>query len=130
MRFQRSTDIASGYRFPQSQTKRGVEKLEQFYTFAEPVEIRQFLQNDPVALEILVDALPRIRQCFEFSDLVVSLSRSAESAERDAPELYIRVVTSLDIDTALEQLENFDREWWLDRPPEVRDRICFDVDFA
>lgn len=118
-----------GHVFPQSQVNRVIGAVEEVYTFADGTEVRHYLQGNPGILEVLVDALPVIQEIFEFSDLAVALTEPTEPGKSFRRELYIRIVTDADVDEALARLRRFDEKWWLDRPPEVRDRICFDIDF-
>ena len=114
--------------FAQSQVERAIRVLENDATFADSGAVRNLLQRRPSLLELLVDILPLIFDTFDFDDIVVSISRPDEDVERRDPGLYVRVVSPLDVEAALAQLDEFDDEW-LEYSFEVRQELCVDIDF-
>jgi hypothetical protein len=124
-----SDRLQRGHQFHHSQVDRAIDAIEGVYTFDKSQVVRGFLRNHPGLLEVLVDALPQIDNYFQYNDLIVSLTRSREPGERDERGLYVRIVTSAEVEQANQQLDAFDDGWWLAQPFDIRSRLCFDIDF-
>ena len=108
-----------------------LRKLEKFYVFRNlrnRSEVIKFVVDNSFLLHPLCEACEQIRNCFGNSAQVV-LEVVTDPEFADDQELVIFIRTDLSPDEAFEKLEQIDDEWWLDVPPNVREKLCIDVEF-
>ena len=91
-------------------------------TINHPDEVEALLRTHPELRPYVAEAARRLVVHFgDDATIVVDVTRARE--EPEAPMLKILVETPLDGLAALERLDAFDEEWWLDQPPYVQSQL-------
>ncbi|HID61453.1 MAG TPA: hypothetical protein EYP49_01715 [Anaerolineae bacterium] len=104
-----------------------LQLLERLYTFRRRVEVLGFLEKYPFLAPLLLEAYDRIRIYFPDSPLFLEVVTEPEA--NDDYQLVVSVAIVLDPDEALESLEQFDEDWWLDALDRAQGMLCIDVEF-
>ena len=68
-------------------------------------EIREFLRNNILLGPIVAEAYGKLQKLFPYSTIIMEVVQD---------ELVISIETTLSPEEAIEQLDRFDDEWWLD----------------
>lgn len=104
-----------------------VEELRELYAWDEP-DVWQMLQLHPEVLDPLIQAAslaPRY-----FGPVTVMSLRVVHDVDGYGPdELFAYIHTSLPPEEALDSLERFEREWWLDVMPSLIGVLSFGLRF-
>lgn len=103
-----------------------IESLEKFYTFRGKTKILQFLAKYPFLISTLLSVPDNIRTYI--SDSQLSLELVADPEITDYLQLFILIYTQLDLDEAIDKLDKFEDDWWLQIPYEVRKLVAIDVE--
>lgn len=117
----------------QSSTARGViegsrlPELEDLYTFRNPVAVRRFLLHHPHLIDLLLEAHPYLAKSFG-QDPQVALEVVHDREVADWTQLVAYIVTSLPVDQALDELDEFDDEWFLDQVDQAGDLFNFNLE--
>ncbi|MBC7250165.1 MAG: hypothetical protein H5T62_07760 [Anaerolineae bacterium] len=101
--------------------------LERLYVFKERKEVTSFLEECPFLIPLLLEAHYEIEQHFSPSQVFLEVITDPE--ETNSTQLLASIATGLDPDEALDRLERFDEEWWLDALAGARGKLCIDVEF-
>ncbi len=107
---------------------REVQMLEQLYVFRKRMEVLRFLDVHPFLVPLLLEAYAKIGKYFEPYHQVFLEVISDPEATNDR-QLFAFIGTRLSPDEALDSLECFDEEWWLDSLDEAQGKLCIDVEF-
>lgn len=107
---------------------REVQMLEELYVFRRRMEVLRFLDVHPFLVPLLLEAYAKIGRYFEPYHEVFLEVISDPEATNDR-QLFAFIGTRLPPDEALDSLEPFDEEWWLDTLDEARGKLCIDVEF-
>lgn len=107
---------------------REVQMLEQLYVFRKRMEVLRFLDVHLFLVPLLLEAYAKIGNYFEPYHPVFLEVISDPEATNDR-QLFAFIGTHLSPDEALDSLEYFDDEWWLDTLDEARGKLCIDVEF-
>lgn len=106
--------------------------LQRFYTLVNADEVRRFLRVYPDAADVLIEARPHIERIFGSNTRValeVTFDPDSESL-RDSEELFGNIRTSLPVEEALDQLSQFDDEWFLAQLTRAGGRLNFNLEFV
>lgn len=95
--------------------QKNVEILEFFYTFENPHEVLKFILSHDHIVVSLRESYQHIKRIFAESLVDVSLKYTLDP-EEDYECLFVNIKTNLSPELALERLNRFDMEWWLDLP--------------
>lgn len=99
------------------------QSLQSRYEVTSPRSVLSFL-NGPIT-SLLLLAEPIIREYFDVSKIVLDVKIDPED---QSSVMLVTIHTSTDWEIAEENLERFDREWWLSQSwYPSRKRICIDV---
>ncbi len=102
--------------------------VERLYTFRRHAKVSQFLEKFPFLAPLLVEAYSKFGNYFGPHPRVF-LEIVTDPEAPDDHELFALIYTNLAPDEALDRLDRFDREWWLDASHKAQGRICVDVEF-
>lgn len=102
--------------------------LEHLYTFREPAEVIQFLENHRFLIPLLGEAHVQLKNYFGPSAQIF-LEVVVDPEVEDDRELVAFVHTDLSADEAFERLRQFDRDWWLDASVEAQGALSIHVEF-
>ena len=93
--------------------------LERLYTIENPFAVKSFLAAHPNLKDYLFETHEQIERFFGDSALEISLKHDSDP-EEDYEGLFVIVKTHLSSEEALDFLDKFDFEWFLDQvPPEI-----------
>jgi len=102
--------------------------LEQLYSLRKRSEVMKYLANNFFLFPFLQDVYEQIRSYFGKSGQpILEVVTDPEAIEDQ--ELVIFIHTTLSADEAIERLEQFDEQWWLNAPVNIRKKLCIDVEF-
>lgn len=101
-----------------------IESLKRFYVFREPTEVLEFLEKHPFLVPLLLEAPARIRQYFPDSPLFLQYVPDPES---DDEKLVAYIATNLAPEEAIDTLEQFDDNWWVDVEERAQDKMFFNL---
>lgn len=104
---------------------RTLGRLELFYTFRSSASVEIFLGNYPFLAKMLIDLRGQLEHFFPESNLVLDIS-----ADPEAEYLVVYVVMHTTAQEALERLERFDDEYWLDHYHQAQGKLIVNVEFA
>lgn len=107
--------------------RRELTLLKRIYTFRKPSEISEFLGDNVYLIPQVVEAHEKIIEYFPTADLVLEVVADPEAP--DEKELVIFIHTNLTPDEALDRLEMFDRNWWLDASLDTGGKLCIHVEY-
>jgi hypothetical protein len=107
-------DVAAAY-----SPQKDFYSLERLYTIENPFEVKSFLAAHPNLKDYLFETHEQIERFFGNSALEICLKHDSDP-EEDYEGLFVIVETHLSPEEALDLLDKFDDEWFLDHvPPEV-----------
>lgn len=105
-----------------------IRLLERLYIFREPKEVSRFLEDNPFLILLLLEAYGQIERYFEpYPQVFLEVVTDPEAS--DDHELFALIYTSLTPNEALDRLDRFDRDWWLDASRISQGKLCIDVGF-
>jgi hypothetical protein len=104
-----------------------IEWLERLYTFRERAEVLAFLERHPFLVSLLLEAYGEIGNYFSDSPIFLEVVTDPEAF--DDHQLAVSIATNLDPDEAIDTLEQFDENWWLDALDQAQGKLCIDVEF-
>lgn len=90
-------------------------------------EALAFIENNKYLIPILVSANQKLLEYFPHDKLNLDL---VNDPEENSDSLFLSVESSLKPELALERLQNFDQDWWLDEVSKTNDKLCIDVVFV
>ena len=105
-----------------------IQTLEQQYIFKDRDEVIGFLDNHPFLVSLLLQAYNKIEKYFpEYPQVILEVVTDPEVP--DDSQLVASIKTNLSPDKALERLDSFDSEWWLQSMDRARGELCISVEF-
>ena len=113
---------------PKAETRVDLSNVRAAYEFADVDEVTARLQEYPFLVPLLEEARGRLAAHFG-PDAPVRIDLAFDPEERDR-SLFARVLTDLPVDEALDQLDEFDEEWWLEAGRASQHLLHFDIEFA
>jgi hypothetical protein len=87
-------------------------------------EVERFLKSNAFLVELLGEAIPKIRECFG-SETKVQLELVKEPDNNPSRLIYARILTTLKPKDALAIRSRFDEEWWFDAVPRAKYLLNF-----
>ncbi|MBC8265123.1 MAG: hypothetical protein H8E47_13495 [Anaerolineales bacterium] len=114
---------ASTVRVPQAV----IQWLERLYTFKERSEVLWFLDRYPFLASLLLEAYYEIEKHFPYSQVFLEVVTDPE--EIDDYQLVASIATNFAPNEAVDRLEQFDEDWWLDALDRAQSKLCIDVEF-
>ena len=97
--------------------------LRDVYEFADG-DVAQFLKQNAFLVELLNEAIAKIKECFG-PDTTVRVELTRESDSENHCEVFARITTTLKPKEALRILDRFDEEWWFDTSPRAKCLLNF-----
>ena len=106
-----------------------IRLLERLYIFRKPKEVSRFLEDNPFLIQLLLEAYGQIGRHFRPYPQVF-LETVTDPETPDDRELFALICTSLTPEEALDVLDRFDRDWWLDKSHTAQGNLCIDIEFV
>ncbi len=100
--------------------------FEQLYTLRGREEVLRFIESHPFLLPLLLEAYNEIGNHFPRSQVFLEVATDPEAIVED--QLVLFVATDLPPDEAVDTLERFDRDWWLNALDQAQGKLCIDVE--
>lgn len=105
---------------PLSQTD--IESLDKLYNLRGKSEILQFLEQNDFLIPVLLEAPGKISNYFPDAELFLECVTDPETVGEAMLELAISM--NLDPDEAVDKLDRFQDEWWLNLSDKLREPLC------
>lgn len=102
--------------------------VSKFYTIENILDVNRFLQNHANLIDVILEAYPQIRKYFPIEKLRLKLFFDPESPQWEKLVLSI-FANPESVDEALNKLEEFDENWWIDASSGVAVNLCIHLDF-
>jgi len=105
-----------------------IQLLEGLYIFRQPAEVRRFIEERQFLISLLEEAYTKIEKYFgPYPQVFLEVISDPEAT--DDRQLFAFIGTHLSPDKALDTLERFDEEWWLDVLDQAQGKLCIDIEF-
>lgn len=104
-----------------------IKALEKSYKFRNDDAVRTFLMEEPSAAKLLSEAYERIREYFPASEIFIEVIADPEASGEK--ELVVSIVTDMSPREAIERLDAFDDDWWLEASDISKADICIKVEY-
>ncbi len=102
--------------------------INDFYIVENTVDVNRFLQNNSNLIDVILEAHLQIRKYFPTEKLRLKLFTDPESSQWE--KLVLSVFANPEsVDEALNKLEEFDENWWIDASSGVAVNLCIHLDF-
>ena len=108
-------------------TEAARRELDELYDVVQPLKVAQFMTNNPSAVPLLVEARQQIQR--HFGSCAVTLDVATDPDGDDDPRLVVGIRVSLDPKLALETLDKFDLDWWLDASLRGGGKVCIALEY-
>ncbi len=117
--------------YPQSEEsiyKKKIANLEKLIEFYSLPEIRSFLLKNSFLLDVLEEAVKKIKQIFLDEKLKLAIEKDPE-INSDSGVLYLRISTKKSPKEALELLDKLNDEWWLEVKPRTKQKLIIEEEY-
>lgn len=101
--------------------------LQRQYQLRNSDEVFQFLQENPHLIELLLEAYSKIGHHFPGSPIFLEVAFDPEVGDRG--ELVASIATKLKPKEAIEKLNQFDDDWWLDASDVSGGKLSIGLEF-
>ena len=106
--------------------RRVLDQMREQFAMRQPDKIISLLEPNKLLAEIVLEANAALDRYFPDTIRALELTPNAGSEHRE--QLFLSVITQLDVDEALARVQRFDEEWWIDRSRSLRLRIDLEID--
>lgn len=106
-----------------------LRNVETLYSFRNVAEIQQFLQEHHVLVNFLIEAHPYVSKYFG-DHPQIALELISDPEIDGSEQLFAYIVTSLPVAEALERLNNFDEEWFIEQFDRVDGLFNFNLEIS
>ena len=104
------------------------DMIENQFNMSNRDTISEFLVDRTFLAQLLLELPEKIPVCFPDSQLSLEIWNDPEI--EDNAKLLALIRTKLDPEEALDVMESFDREWWIENRPRTQGELVIDVEFA
>lgn len=111
----------------QKQFKSILDNSIEGVTFRNKDSITAFLDQYPEITTKLFEARENILKFFPNHSFALEVMADPEN--EDDPQLILYIQTTLSPDEAIERLDKFDDEWWLDVDIAIQEKVCLTVEY-
>ena len=91
--------------------------------------VEAFTRSQPGVANLIADSAYEIRRIFG-PDAGIVLDVPPDYEDEGVAHLYVRILTPLEVDDALDRLERFNEEWWWDRMDSAPGTLHFTIEYA
>jgi hypothetical protein len=105
-----------------------LDRLAGLYTFRERDEVSAFLAENAFLVPILFEARDKIQEYFPNSPVFLEVRYDPEASDGD-PHVVAYIETDLDVEAALNELDRFGDDWWLNIIDVTDMKLNIDVEF-
>jgi hypothetical protein len=105
-----------------------LDLLQRLYTLrGKRTEILRFLECYPFLVPLLLETYIAIQHFFPYTLAFLEISNDPDEPDND--QILVSIGTELSSDEAVEKLEAFDRQWWLEMLKWTQNRVCITLEF-
>ena len=105
------------------------QQIENLYIVKDAQAVRRFIRLHPFLAALLVEAYGQLSEFFG-PNPQASLSVACDPEQEELAELLVSVMTPLEPDEALRQLDAFDDYWFLNQLDLVKGSLNFNLEFV
>lgn len=113
----------------QKQYKSILDNSIEGVTFRNKDSIIAFFEQYPEITTKLFEARENILKFFPNHSFALELMADLENENEDDSQLILYIQTTLSPDEAIERLDKFDDEWWLDVDIAVQEKVCLTLEY-
>ncbi len=106
-----------------------LQQVERFYCFRD-TEVKQFLTDFPFLVQILLDTYDKIQLIFPKSQLFLEVVVDYEMFADANKELFLSIATALPPEAAMEKLNMFYTQWWLQASRDAERKISVGLELV
>ncbi len=103
------------------------KRLQSLYSIKEFQVVDFFLNHYPFLVQILIEAYDALRKFFPEDKLRLEYRIDPEVSDDEKLLLYVE--TRAPVEETLEQLDEFEEEWWIDNLSRADNKLLIDVEF-
>lgn len=103
------------------------QKIEDCYHFKSKSRVKEFIEEHSYLTHILIESYELIIRFFG-SGCYLELAVTTDP-EEGFKELFVYIKTALPVDEALQKLDNFDDQWFLDKMSDTKGKLNFNLSF-
>jgi hypothetical protein len=103
---------------------RTLSLLELLYTFRSSSSVETFLENHPFLAQMLIDLHGQLEHFFPWSNMILDIS-----ADPEGNYLVVYVVTDTTAQEAIERLDRFDDQYWIDHRHRAQGKLIVNIEF-
>jgi len=107
--------------------KASIRRLEKIYSFRNQTEVVRFIESNLPHLSVL-ESLPTMAQD-HFPGCGLALEVVVDPETTDSRQLVVYISTSLSPEEAVERLDRFDHDWWLDKLQLTAGKLGINLEF-
>jgi hypothetical protein len=102
--------------------------LKKAYNIPNSADVAVFLDKHPGLADFVLEAAKHIRKYFPYEKLSLEVVSDPEMGEDE--ELFSYILTSLSVEDALQKLNNFDEQWFLNQLDRTGGLFNFNLKFV
>ena len=106
-----------------------ISSLEKVIEFDSRPEVRLFLRKNSFLTDVIYEAIGKLKQIFLEERLKLTIENDPE-IEKDPMVLSLRILTKRDPKEAIEMLNKFNREWWLEVKPTTKQKLIIEEEYT
>jgi hypothetical protein len=99
--------------------------LQELYRVQDDKTVIAFLNDNPELSPLLLETYSQIAIYFHDPQCYLEL---LSDPEINLKQLLLSIVTHLNLDEAIQKLDEFREDWWLDNLPRAQGKLLIDVD--
>lgn len=105
-----------------------IKEISKAYLIGDKEELTKFIVDNPAIINLLLEAQKQIRKYFPQEKLSLDVSLAYKDTEWERLEIIVYVDAN-NSDKALNQLSQFDKDWWLDNCSGIGLKLFIGLDF-
>ena len=103
-----------------------IEEIRDKYNIINPSEVEFFIRKHHQLIDLLKEMHPVLEHYFPGDPISAKVENDPEI---DWEYISVRIQTQKDVDQALESLDSFTENWWLDNLDIIQNQIVVNVEF-
>ncbi|MGG1553543.1 hypothetical protein [Paenibacillus ferrarius] len=107
-----------------------IKSLDEVAHFRDYHAVIQFLKEHYYLVEIIYAAIDRVYHYFPSESTFCEIDIISDEGLESSKKLFLYLKTTLEPEDAMEFLDNFDDQWWIDMVPETNCKMIIDLEFS
>ncbi len=105
-----------------------ISKLEKVIEFNSSLEVRSFLRKNPFLVNIIEEAIEKIKHVFQEEKLKLAVENDPEIST-DSRVLFLRIFTKKSPKETIELLGKLNEEWWLEAKTKTNQKLIIEEEY-